>query len=409
MAGTEPCGPVYLTLPREVLVEKIQSVKVLDTDRFTPVTTPDADSSLLEKAADLLAGARNALIITGYSGRNPLAVQPLVELAETIGARVSASGSRMNFPTNHPLTIGGFTMEYLKQADVVLVIDHDIPYIPAMVKPGPGAKIIHIDIDPIKKDMVMWGFPSDILLHADSAKAIPELLALVRTKISGEQRGRAKTLLAEAQKERAKFEEESRSLALSKADQTPVSTEWFCHCLNEVIDADTLVVDESMSGGGAFSRYVPRTKPGTHFTSGGSSLGFGLGASLGVKLAAPKRDVVCLVGDGCFIFGCPTPTFWASSVYHLPFLCVIFNNEGYNAVRSNLRATFGKENFGEKEAFFAGLDIAPSPNYAMIAQACNCYGETVRTSAEAKPAIKRAMEQVRAGKAAVLDVRIAKR
>ena len=336
-------------------------------------------------------------------------MQPLVELAETIGARVSASGSRMNFPTNHPLTISGFTMEYLKQADVVLVIDHDIPYIPAMVKPEPGARIIHIDIDPIKKDMVMWGFPSDILLQADSAKAIPELVALVRTKMSGEQKARAKALLAAAHKERAKFEAESRSLALSKADQTPVSAEWFCHCLNEVIDADTMVVDESMSGGGAFSRYVPRTKPGTHFTSGGSSLGFGLGASLGVKLAAPDKDVVCLVGDGCFIFGCPTAAFWASSVYHLPFLCVIFNNEGYNAVRSNLRATFGKDNFGEKEAFFAGLDIAPAPNYAMIAQACNCYGEMVQTSAEAKPAIKRAMEQVRAGKAAVLDVRIAKR
>jgi len=409
MAGTEPCGPVYLTLPREVLVEKIKSVKVLDTDRFTPATTPDADTTLLEKAAGLLAGAKSPLIITGYSGRNPLSVQPLVELAEMIGARVSASGSRMNFPTNHPLTISGFTMEYLKQADVVLVIDHDIPYIPAMVKPGPGARIIHIDIDPIKKDMVMWGFPSDILLQADSAKAIPELVALVRGRVSNEQSSRAKTVLANAQKERMRFEAESRSLALSRAEQTPVSAEWFCHCLNEVIDADTLVVDESMSGGGAFSRYVPRTKPGTRFTSGGSSLGFGLGASLGVKLAAPNKDVVCLVGDGCFIFGCPTPTFWASSVYHLPFLCVIFNNEGYNAVRSSLRATFGKDNFGEKEAFFAGLDIAPAPNYAMIAQACNCYGETVQTSAEAKPAIMRAMEQVRAGKAAVLDVRIPKR
>ena len=409
VAGTEPCGPVYLTLPREVLVEKIKSVRVLDTDRFAPASTPNADGALLEKAAGMLVGAKYPVIMTGYSGRNPASVQPLVELAEAIGARVSASSTRMNFPTNHPLAVSGFATEHLKQADIVLVIDHDIPYIPAMIKPSPSTKIVHIDIDPIKKDMVMWGFPSDILLQGDSAKAIPALLNLVRKKINSDQTARAKARLAEAQEARSKFEAESRDLALSRADRAPVSAEWFCHCLNEVMDADTLVVDESMSGGGAFSRYVPRTKPGTIFGSGGSSLGFGLGASLGVKLAAPDKDVVCLVGDGCFIFGCPTPAFWASSVYHLPFLCVIFNNEGYNAVRTNLRATFGKDNFGEKDPFFSGLDIAPAPNYAMIAQACNCYGETVHNSAEAKPAIKRAMEQVRAGKAAVLDVRIERR
>ncbi len=409
MAGTEPCGPVYLTLPREVLVEKIKSVKVLDTERFAAAATPGPDEAQLEKAAGLLATAENPLIITGYSGRNPESVQPLIELAETLGARVSAFGSRMNFPSNHPLVTTGFTMEHIKRADVVLVIDHDIPYIPAMVKPGPGAKIIHIDIDPVKKDMVMWGFPADILMQADSAKAIPVLLSLVNDNMGSIHKDKANDRLFHAQAQRAKFDEESRSLVLSKADQTPVSPEWFCHCLNEVVDADTLVVDAAMSGGGAFSRYVPRTKPGTIFTSGGSSLGFGLGASLGAKLAAPGKDVVCLVGDGCFMFGAPTPALWASSVYHLPFLCIIFNNQGYNAVRSSLRATFGSDNYGEKEAFFAGLDIAPPPNYAMIAQACNCYGETVNHSAESMPAIRRALEQVRAGKTAVLDVRIAKR
>ncbi len=409
VAGTEPCGPVYLTLPREVLVEKTKSVRVLDSGRFAPASTPDADRGMLEKVADILVEAKEPLILVGYSGRNPKAVQPLVELAELVGARVSSSTARMNFPTNHPLIISGFAADYLKKADAVLVVDNDIPYMPAMAKPDKDAKIIHIDIDPIKKDMVMWGFPADFNLSADSAKALPALVDLVRGKISKAQIERAKDKIAGLAKEKSKSDDEARRLAASKADSTPVSPEWFCQCLSEVITDETIVIDESMSGGPAFNRYVPRTKPGTIFTSGGSSLGFGLGASLGAKLAAPDKDVVCLVGDGCFIFGAPTPTFWASSVYHLPFLCVIFNNEGYNAVRSNLRATFGNDNFGEKEAFFAGLDIAPSPDYGMIARACNCYGETVKTSAEAMPAIKRAMEQVRAGKAAVLDVRIGRR
>jgi acetolactate synthase I/II/III large subunit len=409
VAGSEPCGPVYLTLPREVLVEKIRSVRVLDPDRFAPPATPEADVILLDRIAAALAEAREPLIVVGYSGRNPKAVQPLVELAELTGARVSSSSARVNFPTNHPLMVMGFITDCLKKADVVLVIDHDIPYMPALAAPAKDARIFHIDIDPVKKDMVMWGFPADISLQADSAKAIPALVDLVRRKISEEQQERVRVRRAELEKERSRMDDEARKLALSRAGETPVSPEWFCHCLAEVVGDDTIVVDESMSGGPAFMRYVPRTRPGTLFTSGGSSLGFGLGASLGVKLAAPDKEVVCLVGDGCFIFGEPVPAFWASSVYRLPFLCVIFNNEGYNAVRSNLRATFGNDNFGEKDAFVAGLDIAPCPDYAMIARACNCYGETVRTSSEAQSAIRRAIEQVRQGRAAVLDVRIAKR
>ena len=88
---------------------------------------------------------------------------------------------------------------------------------------------------------------------------------------------------------------------------------------------------------------------------------------------------------------------------------MIFNNQGYNAVRSNLRATFGPDNFGEKEAFFAGLDIMPSPDYAAIARACNAWGETLHNPAEIKSALARALEQVDHGRTAVLDVRIARR
>ena len=410
MADTQPAGPVYLTLPREVLVEKIRSVRVLDTDRFSAPLTPAADPVALDRAAEILAAAKDPLILVSYSGRNPAAVAPLVELAETIGARVSASNARVNFPSNHPLSISGFGVgDHLKNADALLVIDHDIPYIPAMVKPGTDTKIIHIDIDPIKKDMVMWGFPADISMEADSAKAIPALTDLVKQKITGERKSRVHARYLELEKQRLQNEAEARDFALSRANQTPISPEWFCHCLSEFVDDDTIIVDESLSSGGAVSRYIPRTKPGTIYGSGGSSLGFGLGASLGVKLAAPDKTVVCLVGDGSFLFGCPTPTFWASSVYHIPFLCVVFNNQGYFAVRGNLRSTFGKDNYGEKDPFFAGLDIEPSPNYAMLAQASNCYGEMVTDPAEVKAALKRAMAQVKSGKSALLDVRIARR
>jgi acetolactate synthase-1/2/3 large subunit len=407
IASAEPCGPVYLTLPGEVLAEKIKSVLILDTAKYSAPVTPQADLDMLTRAAGILATSKDPLIITGNSGRNVSAVASLIELAETIGARVISSGQRMSFPSTHPLRVLGFgSPEHLSRADAVLVIDHDIPYMPAMTRLKPDIKIIQIDIDPIKENMPMWGFPVDMMLHADSSKAIPVLTGLVRSVITSERKALVHERLQKLELQRQRLEIEWHDSALAASQRSPISADWFCQCLGEVIDEDTLIVDEALTSGGSVSRYIKRTKPGTIFGSGGSSLGFGLGASLGVKLAAPDKMVVCLVADGSFLFGCPTPAFWASHVYHLPFLCIIFNNEGYNAVRMLLRNTFGKDNFAEKEPLFSGLDITPSPDYALIARACQAYGEKVEDPVEVTPALKRAMEQVKAGRSALLDVRI---
>jgi len=407
IASAEPCGPVYLTLPGEVLAEKIKSVRALDTAKYSAPVTPQADLDMLNKAAGILTAAKEPLIITGYSGRNTGAVAALVELAETIGARVASSGQYMSFPSTHSLRILGFGAgEHLSRADAVLIIDHDIPYMPAMTRLKPDIEVIQIDIDPVKENMPMWGFPVDIMLHADSAKAIPLLTQKIRERITPEQKGRSHSRLEELREQRKRLEIEWTDSALALSRRSPISADWLCYCIGELIDEDTLVVDEALTSGGSLSRYIKRTKPGTLFNSGGSSLGFGLGASLGVKLAAPDKMVVCLVADGSFLFGCPTPAFWVSHVYHLPFLCIVVNNQGYNAVRMLLRNTFGKDNFAEKEPLFSGLDITPSPDYAMIARACQAYGEVVEDPAEVKPALGRALEQVKAGRSALLDVRI---
>jgi acetolactate synthase-1/2/3 large subunit len=313
----------------------------------------------------------------------------------------------MSFPSTHPLRILGFGAgEHLSRADAILIIDHDIPYMPATTRLKPDIKIIQIDIDPVKQNMPMWGFPVDIMLHADSAKAIPLLTQLIRERLTSEQKARSLSCLEELREQRKRLEIEWHNVAVTASQRSPISADWLCYCLGEVIDEDTLVVDEALTSGGSLSRYIKRTKPGTLFNSGGSSLGFGLGASLGVKLAAPEKMVVCLVADGSFLFGCPTPAFWASHVYHLPFLCIVFNNQGYNAVKMLLRNTFGKDNFAEKDPLFSGLDITPSPDYAFIARACQAYGERVEDPVEVKPALGRALEQVKTGRSALLDVRI---
>lgn len=406
VANTEPCGPVYLTLPRELLMERIEKVQIPDPARYSAALTPQADTDMLAKVAELLTSAREPLIITGYSGRNTESVASLVELAETLGARVVTSDLHMNFPTRHPLWRGINPGPYLKDADVILIIDHDIPYLPIQAKPGPEAKIIQIDIDPIKQNMPTWGFPVDISLEADSNKAIPVLTELIRQKVTAGQRTEFQRRFQQRQKEYQQLQAEWRDLAVSPTEQRTITPEWLSKSIAEVIDEDTIILNETVTSSASVLRQIHRTKPGTLFSSGGSSLGWGLGAALGAKLAAPDKTVVSLVADGAFIYCCPTAALWASGVYHAPFLCVIFNNGGYNAVRKNLQLAHGEDNFAEKIAGWAGLDIVQPPDYALIAQASHGYGQKVEDPSALKTALKDALERVHHGQTAVVDVRI---
>jgi len=406
IASTEPCGPVYLTLPTEVLMEKIESVPIPAVARHTAPATPQADATLLDETAAMLLQAEMPLIITGDPGRHPQFAASLVELAEILGARVVTSPMRMNFPTTHPLCGGSDPNPYLKDADVLLLIDCDVPYVPAQAKPRPEAKLIHISIDPIRQDLPMWVFPGDVLIAADSSKAIPALSEAVRQKMTPEQQAQCQARFRQLQEKHEQLRERWRQQAMRQADQKPISPEWLCHCIAEAIDEDTILLNEAVTNSPFVSRLIHRTKPGTLFSSGGTSLGWGLGAALGAKLAAPDKTVVTLMGDGSFIFGCPIPSLWAASVYQAPFLTIIFNNEQYQAPKEALRRAYGQESFSTKTGLWVGMDITPSPDYALIAQACHAYGQTVADPSALPSALRAALDQVRHGKPAVLDVRI---
>jgi acetolactate synthase-1/2/3 large subunit len=406
IASTEPCGPAYLVLPQDLLGQKMKEVRIPPVARHGAASAPQVDMALMEKTATMLMQAAEPLIITGYSGRHPQAVGSLVELAETLGARVVTSQYHMNFPTTHPLC-GGFGPEpYFKDADVIFVIDHDVPYIPARANLKPDAKLIHFDIDTVKPGFPTWGFAADILAECDSSKALPLLSQIIRQRATPEDKARFQARFLRLQNERQKQREQGQNLPMTKAAQKPISGDWLCRCLAEVIDDDTIVVEEAVTNRFAVLRHIQRTKPGTFFTSEGSSLGWALGAALGAKLASPDSTVVTLVGDGTFIFGSPISALWAANAYHAPFLCVVFNNRLYNAPKGAIRGTYGGQSFSEKTGLWVGVDIKPSPDYALIGQACGAYGKVVEDPEDLKPALANAIKKVRQGIPAVVDVRI---
>ncbi|MCH8063537.1 MAG: thiamine pyrophosphate-requiring protein [Chloroflexi bacterium] len=405
VAGSEPAGAVYMTLPREILMEPMSEMSVPPVERHGPATTPQADHHAIESAAEVLARAQSPLIITGQSGRNHSTVAAIVELAEAIGAPVVSEPVYMNFPTDHPMFAGGGVQPYLKDADVILAIDQDVPYIPNHGKPRPDATIIHIDMDPIKESIPLWVFPTDYLIQADSSKAIPALVDAVNGRLTQADRARVDERFQIMKDRHDGRRREATDVALAHGKQSVITPQWLSYCINQAIDQDTIVLDECVTNSGSVSSYIERTRPGTFFKSGGSSLGWALGASLGAKLANPDKDVVNVVGDGAFIYGCPTSSLWTAAVYDAPFLSIIYNNQIHNAPKRALLDGIS-DSYSERTDKWVGMELSPSVEFAMLAQSCHAYGEKVEDPGDVPGALDRALNRLRDGQPAVLDVRI---
>jgi acetolactate synthase-1/2/3 large subunit len=406
VAATEPSGPVYLTLPRELLIQPMEELKVPPSGRHGMPIAPAADPASIATLADWLATAERPLIIAGSSGRYTETVAAMAELAELSGAPVmGAIGTRLNMPTHHPLNASTCGPPSISEADLILVIDHDNPWIPDQQTLEPSARVAWIDIDPTKDTIPMWVYPADMMLHASSRTALPALIAALRERLTDADKARAAKRVAAYAANTAKERERLTARALEVKDEKPIHPLWIAYCLEQVLAEDAIVMNEGMSGGWPWVAMTDRKIAGTVFTSGGSSLGWGLGAAIGAKLAHPERDVIALEGDGSFVFARPTSAFWAAEKYGTPFLTVIYNNSAHLATVNSWKRTY-PDGVGVRKQDFIGTAIDPSPDYAVLVQACRAYGETVEDPAEVLPALKRGMERVHAGQAAVLDMRI---
>ena len=403
IATTEPCGPVYLTLPREVLWSKSEITRSKKA-QIKNEPSLKIDEVALSRVAEILIAAENPLIVTGYSGRNLQCVEALIELAETLGAGVLTSDIRVNFPNTHPLAAlfppsGGFGNPLLSKADVILAIDYDMHYAAPPSSPMPDVKIIHIDIDTAKKGVPLWGKNPDILLKADSAQAIPALTAIIKKKLSAARREQLKKRSNLLAAEHKKLDGEWRAIAMSHADRSPISAHWLSRCIDEIIDDDTIIVNQTISPSTIVAHQIHRSKPGTLLSCAGGCIGWAPGAALGVKLAEPDKTVISLMGDGAFIYGCPESTLWSASFYKAPFLAIIYDNRGYGAIKGLFREKYDVDNMG--------ADIAAPPDYTLIARANHAYGRMVEDPADVPKALKDCLAMVRSGQAAVLDVRLA--
>jgi acetolactate synthase-1/2/3 large subunit len=400
LAETDPQGPVYLTGAREVLEE--EAVPSPDTTaKWRPVEKLPLPATGMEQMIEAVLNARNPLLITSYLGRNTDAVGELVAFCEKLAIPViESTPSYMNFPASHPLHLGYLPDEFVPKADVIIAIDTDAPWIETRKKPAPDCKIFYIDVDPLKEDIPLWYMPSDRFFRADSHEALKQLNAYVnRLELNSNQdrRARLKNMHDEQRREWERREKEDPNGII-----TP---EWLTVCVRNVIDDDTIILNEAITNSLTVSRHLPRNRPGTMFANGGSSLGWSGGASLGAKLAKPDKTIVNITGDGSYLFGVPSSVYWMSRRYRLPFLTVIYNNQGWNATKQNVLRMYPDGAAKNHDRYW--VNFAQPADLAKIAEAAGgAYARTVDDPGELQEALQTGMDEVKNGRSAVIDVRL---
>jgi len=402
VAMSEPKGPVYLTIPREVAMQRLPGAARFPTRDQMGLARPAwPDPTDARRAAEWLIKADNPLLCLAKSGRNPETVGHVVRLAELLALPVNENHTdRLNFPTTHPLFGTG---PAAKDADAILVMESPIPFSPGAASPKADTKVIWVDVDPVFSRFKTMEHRADLWLPVSTsgaAQAIYEAATSMLTTSDISRIAGRRARLDERKREMVTAAEEA---ALKSGQRNPIHPRWVAYQLGKILEPETILLDDALSNAPLVQTYRGRTQPSTYFKSGGSSGGWGSGAAFGAKLARPQSDVILASGDGYFMFGTPMAALWAAAHHGAPFLSVVFVNRSYSTGTRGLRGTYPDGSAISAGNYDGGL-FDPPPDFAKMAEAANSYGETVHEPEEVGPALRRGLEQVRNGTPAVVAV-----
>src|SRR3984957_4257467 len=399
IAMSEPRGPVYLTLPREVLADPAVAPR-RDTVRPLGASAPAPSRAAIEEAASLMAKAEFPLILTSSAGRSPEAMAGLSALAEEFALPVVQSEARdISLSTGHSMCLGFDAGAHLGKADVVAVFDSAVPWIPRLHALHKNAKIICFGPDPLFTRYPFREFEADLLVTGESSAAFTMLREALGDAMKGkaaaiETRRKAIAVLRqEMLAKRAKLVDQVKG-------QSPIHPLYLAHCLNELKAKDAIIVNELGLPVGAPAPTTPRSYLGSSLAGG---LGFGLGGGLGAKLAAPEREVIAAVGDGSYYFGNPLAYHYVGRAEKLPTLTIIANNHAWHAVRQATRDVY-PDGHAAKANIMPLVELNPAPDFEKVAESCGGRGEKVTTPEQLMPALKRSFEAIRSGTPALLNV-----
>ena len=384
VAMAHPRGPVYLVLPREPLSAPLS--EPIAPMKPRPQAAPaHPDGQAIAKLAEWIVAAERPLIIAATLPAD--AVPLLAHLAERYAIPVVTHNPRtLCMPSSHPMHFGFEPGALLTDADLVISLESDVPWIPHLQHPPAGCRVAHVAEDPFFVRYPMRSFPSDLAVQAGAINALEALTEAVEQRLQ----------MAEARiaARRGRLNERMRTrraqLTKDSAAGTHISPEYLSHVIGETVGEDAIVFNEYSLR----PDHCAREKPGTFFALGpAGGLGWGFGAALGAKLAAPDAFVVATLGDGAYMFSNPTVGHWVSATHNLPILTVVFNNSRYGAVRRATLSMFKDGAAGESDG--RGLaDLDPAPPYDELARAQGAHAERVEKPADLPDALARARDVV---------------
>ena len=405
-AKTPPMGPVYVAFSANALDDEAD-VEIAPSHRTYSRTAPDANA--IGEAATILADAQAPVLIVGDRVGQSDGAAEAVRLAEALGAKVYASYfSQVNFPTSHPQFLGLASpgmpagKALLEDADAVVAVG--TPVFPgyfyfsgSVLKPG--TKLVHIDSDSTEIGRTE---PTDVGIVADPRTAMAALSDTLELRMSGAAKEAAKGRIASAADEKAAQSAAWQARLQARHDISPMSTERMMTEIAAALPSDAIVVDDSVTTRASIFGALDFDEPGSLLGITGGALGWGMGGTMGVKMANPGRPVVGIIGDGSAMM--TVQALWTAANSDIPVVYVICNNRAYRVLKLNMnlyQSEILKRDNPASE--YIAMDFTTPFDIAAVAEAMRVYGRKVEDPAEVGAALR---EAIALGKPAVLDVSI---
>lgn len=410
VAWTPPYGPTYANWNSDFSEQRF-TAEIIRHDQVDPRMRVRPNPTEVQRAARMLVEARRPLLIVGDEIYKAKAFDEVVELAELLALPVTqARQVHANFPQPHPLWVGNIpsvrvdTLSYPTDPDLVINIGNKLQHnSQALTVPR---KTPFIDM---RNDSASIGnvITTAAPLVADVAYGTEDLLAAVKDVLTPALEAR----IAERFDEVRAFSTRARHLRALVSrnplwDESPLEADRVTYEVAQWANKDAIVVHEAGAVDIAHSfEFDPRGGRELFFYYG-AHLGSGVGTAAGVAIARPKQQVICLVGDGSFLFG-PT-ALWNMARLELPVAVIVYNNHAYSGPHNRAIANLGTGRSIDASKFVHDYLGKPDMDMAAIAKGFGVEGERAKTPVELKSALNRATKITTAGKPYLIDVEVAR-
>ena len=393
MATQPPTGPVFVSIPQDVLTQTLDFEYVPNTPVHSGLR-PDREA--VEQAANILIKAEHPVIFVQDGVAKNEALKEVITFAELIGARVYQPWmSDVNFPVNHPQYLGDIDSssrqgrEILSRVDVLVgvgcpIFSHGIYSPESPIKRT--TKVIQIDDDPWE---IGKNIPVASGIQGNIKASLLDLIEAVQGIMSDQDKEKAKIRVAKIAAERAKMDKSFTEQVARERDNVPISTSRLMQELKGVMTPDTIIVDDCWSSSWTLRRSLDLSGPHSFFRArGGGSIGWGLSGALGVKLGASEHPVIVVSGDGSAAWN--MQSFWTAAHYNIPVTFIITSNRTYRQVKLMRKLMLGEGRLDEKQA---GMELdEPLIDFCQLAQSMGVSGKRCERPEELGRALRAALE-----------------